>query len=61
MLKADAPKQFRANPIGYAVDDLSAILRRVDVGPKRPLAEGHVDDVDDRFRNFAGIGVSGLQ
>ena len=43
------------------VDDLAAVLRRIDVNPKRPLAKWGVDDLDNRFRDQANVGVGGLE
>src|SRR3979490_432991 len=49
ILDADAPEQFGADTVGDAVDDLGAILRRIDMDAERSLAERHVDDPDDGF------------
>src|ERR1700719_4684652 len=61
ILKADISEQLSSYPIGNAVDDLAAILRRIDVNPKRPPAKWGLDDLNDRFRDPADVGVSGLK
>src|SRR5260221_11833910 len=61
LLQADAPEHFRTDPIRDPVDDLAAVLRRVDVGPEWALAKGQVDDLDDRAGVSAHIGVAGLR
>src|SRR5258708_11139680 len=60
-LQADAPEHFRADPIRDPVDDLAAVLRRVDVGPEWALSKGQVDDLDDRLGDSAHIGVGGVE
>jgi hypothetical protein len=61
ILKTDISKQLGSYPIGNAVDDFAAMLRRIDVNPKRRLAKWGLDDLDDRFRDVADVGVSGLK
>src|SRR5260370_5813678 len=61
VLQADAPEHFRTDPIRDAVDDLAAVLGRVDVGPEWALAKGQVDDLDDRLGDSAHIGVGGFE
>ena len=59
--KTDISEQLSSYPIGNAVDDLAAVLRRIDVNPKGPLAKWGVDDLDNRFRDQANVGVGGLE
>src|SRR5258707_8743196 len=61
VLQADAPEHFRTDPVRDAVDDLAAVLRRVDMGPEWALAKGQVDDLDDRLGDSAHIGVGGFE
>ena len=55
--KADPAEQFRTNTIGDAVDDLGAILGRVDINSERPLAERHGHNSRNRFGDLAGVRV----
>ena len=55
--EADPAKQFRTNAIRDAVDDLGAILGRVDMNSERPLAERHVHDPRNRFGHRTGVGI----
>src|SRR5882757_5729292 len=55
--QADAPEQFRPDAVGHTIDDLRAVLRRVDMSAKRPFAERHVDDRDDRRGDRTDIGI----
>src|SRR5258708_39141345 len=61
VLQADAPEHFRTDPIRDPVDDLAAVLRRVDVGPEWALAKGQGDDLDDRRGDSAHSGVGGFE
>jgi hypothetical protein len=61
IFQADAPEHLRPNTVGHAVDNLAAILRRIDVRTERPLAEGHVDHFDDRLGDGADIGIGGFE
>ena len=58
---AHAAEHFRADAVGYAVDDFRAVLRWIDMGAERPLAEGRIDHLDDRFGDGPCIGVGGLK
>lgn len=40
IFKPDAAEHLGAGTVGDAVDDLGAVLRRVDVDAERPCAEG---------------------
>ena len=55
--EADPAEQFRTNAIRDAVDDLGAILGRVDMNSEWPLAERHVHDSRNRFGHLTGIGI----
>ncbi len=61
ILKTDISEQLGSYPIGNAVDDLAATLRRIDVNPKRPPAKWGLDDLDDRFGDYADVGDGGLE
>jgi hypothetical protein len=47
--------------IGNAVDDLRAVLRRIDVNPERSLAKRKIDNADDLACDFRGVGIGGFQ
>ena len=47
--------------IGDTVDDLRAVLRRIDVNPERALAKRKIDNADDLACDFRGVGVGGFQ
>jgi hypothetical protein len=57
VLEADAAEQFRPDTVGNAVDDLRAVLGRIDMDAERPRTEGLADDIDDGGGYRAGIGV----
>lgn len=59
--QADVAEHFRSDAVGDAVDELGAILRRVDVDTKRQGAEGLVDDIDDGGGNGGRIGIGRLK
>ena len=59
--QANIAEHFGPDTVGDAVDDLGAILRRVDMDAERPGAEGPVDDIDDGCGNGGRIGVGRLQ
>ena len=59
--EADPAEQFRTNAIRDAVDDLGAILGRVDMNSERPLAERHVHDPRNRFSHLIGVGIRWLE
>jgi hypothetical protein len=61
IFQSDVAIHFAAYAIGDTVDDLGAVLRRIDVDPERALAKGKIDDPDDLARDFRGIGVGGLE
>src|SRR4051794_27614553 len=45
--QTDPAKEFRANTVGDGVDDLAAVLRRINVRAERTFAERQADDADD--------------
>jgi Caspase domain len=61
ILEADIAIDLAAHAVGHDVDDLSAVLRRINVGAERPLAERRIHDPDDPAGDFGRVGVGGLQ
>ena len=59
VVQADVAEHLPAHTVGHAVDDLGAVLRRVDVDPEGTLAEGGVDDPHDGARHLVGVSVLG--
>jgi hypothetical protein len=49
IIESNAAEHFGSDAIGDTVDNLRAVLRRIDVRAKRPLAMGHADDPDDHL------------
>src|SRR6202035_958963 len=47
IFQSDIAIHLAPHPIGDAVDDLRAVLRRIDVNPERALAERKIDDPYD--------------
>jgi hypothetical protein len=52
---------FRPDAVRNAVDDLRAILGRLERGAERPFAEWHVDDFDDRRGDRTDIDIGGFE
>ena len=61
VFQIDVAIHLAAHAIGDCIDDLRAVLRRIDVDPERALAERKIDDAGDLACNFRGIGVGGLE
>jgi hypothetical protein len=59
--EADPAQQFAADAIRHTIDDLGAVLGRVDMDAKRPLAERHVHDLRDRLGDLAGVRIGRFQ
>jgi hypothetical protein len=57
---ADSPIHLTAHAIGDRVDDLGAILWRIDINAERALAEREINHPDDLACHFGGIGVGRL-
>src|SRR5580704_6394926 len=57
ILESYPAQQLGADTIGYTIDDLSAILRRIDVDPERTLAERHIHDFHNRVRHRGWIRI----
>ena len=52
---------FRPDAVRNAVDDLRAILGRLERGAEWPFAEWHVDDFDDRRGDRTDIDIGGFE
>ncbi|WP_181161320.1 hypothetical protein [Labrys okinawensis] len=61
ILEADVLEHLTAHAVADAEHLLGAVLRRIDEDAVGTLAEGRVDDVGDRGRDGAGIGIGRLQ
>jgi hypothetical protein len=61
IFQIDVAIHLAAHAIGDTVDDLRAVLRRIDVNPERALAKWKIDNADDLACDFRGVGVGGFQ
>jgi hypothetical protein len=52
VVKADIAKHLAAHSISHAVDDLGAILRRIDMDPERARSKWRIDDRDNGACHF---------
>jgi hypothetical protein len=59
LIEMDPVEHLSPNAVDHSEGHLGSVLRRIDVHPKRALAEWRIDNLHDGFRNRANVSIVG--